>query len=135
LAKLLLEEPGSAAMRLAVDQSDLVASAAIAYAELRALLARAARDGRIGQADRPRGRVLVDRIWDGIAEVPVDGSLIRQAGDLADRHGLRGYDAVHLAALLALGGADDVRLACWDDDLAAAARGLGYTVVGAVTQS
>jgi predicted nucleic acid-binding protein len=120
-------------MRAAADESDLVASAAIAYAELRALLARAARDGRIIPGDRSRARVLVDRIWDAVAEVPVDGTLIRHAGDLADRHGLGGYDAVHLAALLALGGADDVRFACWDDDLAAAARGLGYAVVGSGT--
>jgi predicted nucleic acid-binding protein len=118
-------------MRGATEESELVASAAIAYAELRALLARAARDGRVAVGDRARTRVVVDQLWGAVAEVPIDAALIRHAGDLADRHGLRGYDAVHLAALLALGGPDDVRLACWDEELAAAARGLGYGVVGA----
>jgi predicted nucleic acid-binding protein len=127
----LLEEPGSAEMRHALQESELVASAAIAYAELRALFARAGRDGRIAPGDRARTRVVVDQLWGAVAEVPVDGALIRHAGDLADQHGLRGYDAVHLAALLALGGPDAVRCACWDDELAGAARSLGYTVLGA----
>jgi predicted nucleic acid-binding protein len=30
--------------------------------------------------------------------VEVDDGLARRAGDLAETHGLRGYDAVHLAA-------------------------------------
>jgi hypothetical protein len=63
--------------------------------------------------------------------VPIDGALVRLAGDLADRHGRRGYDAVHLAALLTLGGPAEVGFACWDDELAAVARGLAYTIVGA----
>jgi predicted nucleic acid-binding protein len=90
-----------------------------------------ARDGRVAPGDRARTRVVVDRLWGAVAEVPVDAALIRHAGDLADQHGLRGYDAVHLAALLSLDGPGDARFACWDDELAAAVRGLGYAVVGA----
>ena len=35
--------------------------------------------------------------------VGIDGLLARQAGELAEQLGLRGYDAVHLASALALG--------------------------------
>jgi predicted nucleic acid-binding protein len=126
-----VQESGSDVMRAALGESEVVACAAIGYAELRAALARAARDGRIAATDRARTRVLVDQLWNGVAEVPVDAALIRHAGDLAEQYGLRGYDAVHLAALLALGGPGEARLACWDEELADVARGLGYDVVGA----
>src|SRR5690242_13818095 len=48
--------------------------------------------------------VLVQPVWARVSEIPIDGDLIRSAGDLAERHALRGYDAIHLAALLQAGG-------------------------------
>lgn len=117
-------------MRQAVDESELVASAAIAYAELRAAVARAGRDGRISAADRAQTRMAIDALWDVLAEIPIDSLLVRRAADLADEHALRGYDAVHLAAAITLGQPADVSVACWDAELAAAARALGYRVVG-----
>jgi hypothetical protein len=44
----------------------------------------------------------------------------RAAGDLAERHALRGHDAVHLASALLFRNAE-VLLATWDGDLATAA--------------
>ena len=51
--------------------------------------------------------------------IGVDAALARAAGDLAERHALRGYDAVHLASAIAI---DDPGLvmATWDRNLAAA---------------
>jgi uncharacterized protein len=56
--------------------------------------------------------------------VAIDDPLARHAGDLAAEHGLRGYDAVHLACALHLKG-DDILLATWDSALNAAARATG----------
>lgn len=57
----------------------------------------------------------------------VDLTMTRQAGDLAERHALRGYDAVHLATALALKDPDLV-FVTWDRDLSAAARAAGRAV-------
>lgn len=48
----------------------------------------------------------------------------RDAGHLAEHFGLRGYDAVHLAAALAVND-DDVVLVTGDRELATAARAAG----------
>src|SRR6201999_2901363 len=46
--------------------------------------------------------------------------LARAAGELAERHALRGYDAVHLASALAIED-EGLVVATWDRDLATAA--------------
>jgi uncharacterized protein len=53
----------------------------------------------------------------------VDEQLAREAGDLAERFALRGYDAVHLASALSLGG--PITLVTWDADLRNAAAQTG----------
>jgi predicted nucleic acid-binding protein len=60
----------------------------------------------------------------------VDHALAQQAGSLAERHALRGYDAVHLASALLV---DDPELliVTWDRQLAVAARDSGHPVVPA----
>ena len=60
-----------------------------------------------------------------IIEVSTD--IARDAGELAQRFGLRGYDAVHLAAGLAMNDTDVV-LVTGDHDLAAAAHAAGMAV-------
>ncbi len=62
--------------------------------------------------------------------VGVDAALARQAGELAEKLGLRGYDAVHLASALALGG--DTTLVTWDADLARAGADVGCSVAPAL---
>jgi hypothetical protein len=67
--------------------------------------------------------VLVQQVRARVSEIPIDGDVIRSAGDLAERHALRGYDAIHLAALLQAGGPAHVTFACWDGDLRAPPAG------------
>jgi uncharacterized protein len=62
--------------------------------------------------------------------VGVDAVLAHDAGDLAEKHALRGYDAVHLASALALGAADTLMLT-WDHDLNRAATDAGLAVAPA----
>ena len=54
----------------------------------------------------------------------VTPSIARRAGDLAEEHGLRAYDAVHLATLDAVAD-DDTVLVSTDGDLVRAARSHG----------
>jgi predicted nucleic acid-binding protein len=129
LIKLFLSEPGTAEMRAAQSLYEGFAVAAIGYVELRAALATAIRNGRIPTERRADTAIDAERLWATVAEIPIEAVLIRRAGDLAEQQRLRGYDAVHLAALQSFGGPSNVVFACWEDDLRRAARGLGYTLL------
>jgi predicted nucleic acid-binding protein len=60
--------------------------------------------------------------------IGIDGAVARFAGELAERHGLRGYDAVYLASAISVEDAGLVTVTC-DQDLADAAVACGYAVV------
>ncbi|MEN3281469.1 MAG: uncharacterized protein V7607_2609 [Solirubrobacteraceae bacterium] len=70
---------------------------------------------------------MIDELFAELRVIGVDGPLVQSAGELAERHGLRGYDAVHLASAI---GVNDPGLvfATWDNDLGAAAIACGYAV-------
>ncbi len=59
----------------------------------------------------------------------MDPQIARDAGELAERFALRGYDAVHLASALSAGG--PVTLATWDADLRSAAEQSGCAIAPA----
>jgi predicted nucleic acid-binding protein len=55
----------------------------------------------LSDAQQARAKADFDRDWSGLLALPVE-RVWRQAGDLAERHGLRGADSIHLASFLAL---------------------------------
>jgi PIN domain len=83
--------------------------------------------GRIGESTHVSAVATLEDLYAQLRTVAIDEALARHAGDLAARHALRGYDAVHLACALALEG-DDALLATWDDALNAAARASGRLI-------
>ena len=102
LLKLLVDDEvgGEAVERLWLESHYLVC-AEIGYAEARAALASARRSGRLDDAALGTAKAQLGTLWDQIDVVPVTTELVRAAGDLAEVEGLRGYDAVHLAAAIA----------------------------------
>jgi predicted nucleic acid-binding protein len=72
----------------------------------------------------------IDDLYAELRVIGIDGALARSAGDLAELHGLRGYDAVHLASAISVEDAGLVVIT-WDRDLADAAVACGYAVVPA----
>jgi len=72
----------------------------------------------------------LDAIGDELHVIELDGRLAHAAGELAERRSLRGHDAVHLAAALAVEDPDLV-VTTWDDDLARAALAEERAVVPA----
>lgn len=95
---------------------------------MRAALAAAQRGGRI---DERVQRATVNELQSACAAmslIGIDWALARQAGEIAEHHALRGYDAVHLATALAAKTADLV-LVTWDRDLARAAADTGLAVI------
>lgn len=69
----------------------------------------------------------IDELYGELRVIGIDDALARSAGELAERHGLGGYDAVHLASAISI---EDSRLVTvtWDRDLATAALACGSAV-------
>lgn len=87
----------------------------------------------MGRIDTDTLRSAVGAIDDLYAElrvIGIDGALAQFAGELAELHGLRGYDAVHLASAISFKDAELVTVT-WDRDLADAVVACGHTVVPA----
>lgn len=128
LIPLLIEEPGSVRAGRIWDVAPHVTSVRLIYTEARAALAQAARLGRLASADLAPAVDALDGLYDQLDLLEVDDPLVRRAGELAQHHALRGYDAVHLAA------AERVRhdttiLVAGDRDLCVAAEMLGLAIV------
>jgi predicted nucleic acid-binding protein len=100
LVKLYVEEPGSPDVRAAVNEAELVATSVVAYAEARAALARRRRERSLTPAEHRRARTALDGDWPRILCLEVTESLSKAAGDIAERHRLRGFDAIHLSSYL-----------------------------------
>lgn len=132
----LNEEGRHETVRGALAQADAVCSSAIAYAEVRAGLARATRDQRLGPTAYRQVLIDVQRDWAAYVRVAVSDALIDRAGDLAEARELRGYDAVHLASALTIRDRtlDAVMFAAWDEGLCKAATAEGLILAPAVSQ-
>lgn len=125
LIKLFISEPGSDRAAAIWDASDVVASATLVIVEARAALAAAHKGARLGTVQyRSAKGTLAERV-DELALVQVTEDLIMVAADLAESEGLRGYDAVHLAAAVILGA--EVFTSA-DEALCAAATRRGFHV-------
>ena len=130
LAKRYVAEPGSEDVVTLMAEAAAVATSLVTRAEVAAALASAVRSGRVDEEDARRAHRKFLGEWPDFGRVPVTDELIERADVSAWDHGLRGYDAVHLAAALACAdmiaalGADVV-LATFDRQLREAAGRAG----------
>lgn len=103
LIKLLIDEVGTPEAAAIWDEPDTLVTVRVAHVEARAALAAARRQSRITAAVFRSAVTGLEVLWTQLSVVEVDEDLMRLAGDLATTHGLRGYDAVHLAAAQLVG--------------------------------
>ena len=97
--KRYVAETGTALVQAAIQQDPFVATVIITRVEVHAALAAAARAGRV--LNLPALVATFRRDWSNHLVISIDNALVDHASDLAERHALRGYDAVQLAAALA----------------------------------
>lgn len=130
LVKLLTAEEGSSLACALWDGCDAAVSSRLAYPEVRAALAAAARNHDLTENEL----LTVERDWEAFwaATRPVEltAAVEQHAGQLARDLSLRGADAVHLASALAVGDPDLI-VAVWDRRLHAGARAAGCRVAPA----
>lgn len=127
LVPLLVGEESSPHCRRLWDGADVVLCSAVGHVEASAALARTERAGRLHRSARDAALHLLDELWSDVTVVPADRPRLRAASAAALRHGLRGYDAVHCAAALAVAD-DDLVAASGDQELLSAWRADGLAV-------
>lgn len=130
--RLYVRETGHDLIWSAAQGASQTATHLIAYAEMRAALARMRRMRRLTGPEAASIKKIFESDWrDTLRIIPTE-TMVRRAGDLAERFGLRGYDSVHLAAaesLLVIAGNDLVHFASFDGSLNEAATGIGLRLL------
>ena len=132
LVKLYVSEPGSADVRDLVDHATIVATSTIAYPEARAALARRRRERVLRPAAFAAAKRQFENDWPKYLAMDVTEAVCRAAGELAERHRLRGYDSVHLASFLEVArraGPAETEFSSFDDRLSRAARNAARALV------
>jgi hypothetical protein len=131
LVKLIIEETGSTLVAQLWDGCDAALASRLAYPEVCAALAAAARNHGLSDDDLRSAEQAWEAFWAATRPVELTPSVERHAGELAREHALRGADAVHLASALAIDDPDLV-IAVWDRRLHAGALAAGTNVAPAV---
>ena len=127
IVPLIINEASTDLCNRVWNESSRVLSVRLLYPEARAALARAERMGRLSGAQLAAAVVELESIIAEVDHIEVTEALARLAGELAQAHSLRGYDAVHLAAASAVAD-DDTVLVTGDSDLANVANSIGIAV-------
>lgn len=125
--KLLVIEAGSDLAEKLWDGCDAAVSSRLAYPEVRAALAAAARNHDLTDSELDLAEGDWEGFWAATRPIELSAAVERNAGELARIHALRGADAIHLASALAIGQADLI-IAAWDRRLHSGARAAGCRV-------
>ena len=123
----MLDEPGAAEARGLFRTATWIVSSRLLIPEASAALGRARRMGRLSGRFSATASDAIQEFLAGVVPVELTPSLADTAAALAEAHGLRAYDAVHLATYGAIDAEDSVLVAS-DGSLLNAARALGYAV-------
>lgn len=127
LIPLVVGEPASSTCSRLWNEATRVVSTRLIYPEARAALAQAQRMNRLTVMELEQAVDELDAIALEISYIEVSAELVASAGDLAQTHGLRGYDAVHLASAVLVND-EELALVTGDHELAAAAQSIGMSV-------
>ena len=130
LAKRYLAESGSVEIGRLIRQATLVGASLLARAEVPAALAKAARMNWLERGDAERLAEAFRAHWPNLFVVQATDAVMSLADTLAWEHGLRAYDAVHLASALTWQRAVNAPLtvATFDRQMWQAARPAGLSV-------
>jgi predicted nucleic acid-binding protein len=127
LVKRYVAEVGSTEVRHLISQADAVGSSLISRAEVAAALSKATRLEALTSEEASAALYVFRAQWADLIRVQPTETIAARADGLAWEHGLRGYDAMHLATALfwqdTLGEA--VTLATFDRQLWRATQDIG----------
>jgi predicted nucleic acid-binding protein len=124
LVKLYVEENDSSKIADLVIASEISATSLIAYAESRSAFARRFREKAFTASEYKRLVNAFNADWNNYFIINVTTELVKFAGELAENHHLRGFDAIHLSSALTLYRelSSSVIFSCYDKNLQNASK-------------
>lgn len=129
LVKRYVVEAESAQVVALIEGARMTGTAVLCRAEVAAALAKAVRVGLVSRDSAVKSLGEFNADWEYLARLQIGEPLAARAATLAWEHGLRGYDALHLATALVwretLGEA--VTMATYDRELWRGAREAGLS--------
>jgi predicted nucleic acid-binding protein len=130
LIKRYVLEAGSDEVERLLSEADAAGTAWISLAEVVAGLAKAARMKVLKPEEADSAIHSFRGDWPDLMRLPITEPLLERAADLARQYGLRGYDAVQLAAATTWQDnlEESVTLVSFDHQLWQAAQNAGLTV-------
>lgn len=129
MVKLLVEEQDSDLARGAYESSGVARTAAIGYVEATSALVRMRKGNRLSPTQLKAALAALDQVWDSLYIHAVNEVVIERAAQVATKHALRAYDAIHLAVALAFAEGEQIQFACWDRELSTAASKQGFALL------
>jgi predicted nucleic acid-binding protein len=126
LFKLYVVEPGSEEVERLVSSASTVMTSAVAFVEIRAALARLRRERRLTPPSARQAKQRFEEDWPSFVTLDLDARLLATAADLAEAHGLRALDSIHLASFQQVleRTDDEIEFSSFDDRLNLAAKRL-----------
>ncbi len=100
LVKRYVEEAGSAQVSRLIAQAQLAGTCVITRAQVVAAFGKAVRTKTLTHDQATQAVRAFRAQWSDVIRLQLSETIIARADALAWEHGLRGYDAVHLAAAL-----------------------------------
>lgn len=100
IVKRYIAEAGSQDVNHWITTAHQVSTGLLARVETSAAICRAAHLGWLGKEESRHALDQFRAEWESFARLPVSEATVRRADELACRHNLCGYDAVHLASVL-----------------------------------
>lgn len=100
LVKRYIAEAGSQDVNAWIAATESLATSLITHTEVAAALTRAQRMKLITGEETQRALQIFRSEWESLLRLPVNEATVARGGILACEHGLRGYDAIHLATAL-----------------------------------
>jgi uncharacterized protein len=125
--KLVIPEEGSVEARTLYDSSTRTVSSRLLLPEACAAVRRAQRTGRLDNRASSAALGELRDLLEGVVPIEVTAAVADDAARIAVAHGLRAYDAIHLASYLRLG-AETAVLISADGELVRAASILDLAV-------
>lgn len=131
LLKVFVEEDGSAIVREHLARASRLATSALTYVEAHTALARRRHARDLTPVAHDAAVRAFNDGWERYYRLDVSEAVLGEAARLGARHGLRAYDAVHLASAVVLRArlGVEMTLSSWDDELDRAAAREGFQLL------
>ncbi len=123
LVKLYIKERHSTNVIDIVSEASAVLTSIVAYAESRSAFAKQHRDRQLTKKELSLTKKIFDEDWKRFMVVGINDEIAFLAGDLAEKHALKGFDSLHLASYLSIKGKTkrEIKFSSFDDSLNKAA--------------